>query len=147
MEKLMAEVNGVDTSHSSPKATVSNQSSINGNTYKFISTRGKLEKKDITVIVGEQTVTIGNKTLFISKKTNGGIYVYDENVLGEVTPYIVTIGDNYLSIGTATLYTELPLTMYVIKKGDTRKVLVRKGIPESSLPSIPHIGDTIFYAK
>jgi hypothetical protein len=120
---------------------------FNGGTFEssFVEIKGHKSKKKVVIILRDSSITIGTRTLVVSKKSNGIVYAYDEGIDGEIESYVIVLGDGYVSIGNTTFYSELPMRQYTIRKGDTRKVLIKKGIPSKFITKTPQVGDTIYY--
>lgn len=147
LERLLQNQSKDTTTLPTVKAEPKKTEAFSGGTFEssFVETKGHTSKKKVIIVLRDSSITIGSRTLVVSKKADGIVYAYDEGIDGEIEPYVIILGKGYVSIGNTTFYSELPMREYVVKKGDTKKVLMKKGIPPKFITKTPQVGDVIYY--
>lgn len=112
----------------------------------FIYDGRRLMKEAKQIKISPEVLIIGGDSIFLEKKDKTLIgYTTVAFPYNTVTTYKVVVGEEQIKVGNFTYTTNLldQQNEYIIQKGDTRKVLMEKGIPENKIPRIPRVGDKI----
>lgn len=114
----------------------------------------KLYETKMLISVSDSAVLFSRKDQTWKYKRQGSVvYIPSQDLVteGEINPHYFVKGDNYITIGPLTFYKGIvrtgadTLRTYIIQQGDTRTVLIKKGLPERVVPQIPRIGEVIKY--
>lgn len=100
------------------------------------------EKKNFTLY--KEVILIDKDTVFLDNPSMG--YIVIKFPYNQIKKLPVFIGEGFIRIGEVKYLERLRNDVgnsYTIIKGDTKKVLLSKGVPSNKIPKIPQVGQII----
>ncbi len=100
------------------------------------------EKKNFTLY--KEVILIDKDTVFLDNPSMG--YIVIKFPYNQVKKLPIFIGEGFIKVGEVKYLERLrndATNSYTIVKGDTKKVLISKGIPSHKIPKIPTKGTVI----
>ena len=100
------------------------------------------EKKNFTLY--KEVILIDKDTVFLDNPSMG--YIVIKFPYNQIKKLPIFLGEGYIKVGEVKYLERLRndvVNSYIIVKGDTKKVLLSKGVPSHKIPKIPQVGNTI----